>query len=75
MKKILMLLFVMVLAIFIFTGCEGITPAEGEGEGEPLTEGSCPEITLSGPVEIDGITYIRGLNVYDMDKTRRVISI
>ena len=34
MKKLLVLLLVMLLAIFAFTGCDGIVPGEGEGEGE-----------------------------------------
>src|SRR6056297_3663286 len=65
MKKFIMLLLVMVLTIFALTGCDGITPAEGEGEGEAEFEGSCPEITLSGSVVIDGKTYLRGLSVWD----------
>ena len=34
MKKLLVLLLVVLLAIFAFTGCDGIVPGEGEGEGE-----------------------------------------
>ena len=39
MKKLLVLLLVVLLAIFAFTGCDGIVPddSEGEGEGEPET--------------------------------------
>lgn len=64
-----MLLLVLILAIFALTGCEGITPAEGEGEGEGEVEfeGSCPEITLSGSVVIDGKTYVRGISTWDLE--------
>lgn len=37
MKKLLVLLLVVLLAIFAFTGCDGIVPDDGEGEGEPET--------------------------------------
>src|SRR6056297_2942925 len=65
MKKLFMLLLVLILAIFALTVCEGITPAEGEGEVE--FEGSCPEITLSGSVVIDGKTYVRGISTWDLE--------
>lgn len=37
MKKLLVLLLVVLLAIFAFTGCDGIVPNEDESEGEPET--------------------------------------
>ncbi|MDD4362747.1 MAG: hypothetical protein PHD33_00855 [Atribacterota bacterium] len=69
MKKSLLILLVMIMAVFALTGCDGITPAEGEGEGEGEGEfeGSCPEISLSGSVVIDGKTYVRGMSIWDLE--------
>ena len=55
MKKLLLVLFVVILASFLFTGCIPVTPGEGEGEGE----GEC-EVTveIDGAVVVDDKTYI-----------------
>jgi len=55
MKKLLLVLLLVILASFLFTGCIPVTPGEGEGEGE----GEC-EVTveIDGAVVVDGKTYI-----------------
>ena len=71
MKKFLVILLITVLALFALTGCEGITPAEGEGEGEGeevVYDSACPEISISGSVEIDGKTYVKGIEFFEFNK-------
>jgi predicted small secreted protein len=53
-KKLFLLLLIVALAAFVFTGCT--PPAEGEGEGEGEIEGVVVEI--DGAVEIGGRTYV-----------------
>ena len=53
-KKLFLLLLIVALAAFVFTGCT--PPAEGEGEGEGEIEGVLVEIDDS--VELNGRTYV-----------------
>lgn len=55
-KKLFLLLLIVALAAFVFTGCT--PPAEGEGEGEGEIEGVLVEI--DGSVELNGRTYVAG---------------
>jgi len=48
MKKLYLLLLVLVLSLFLFTGCEGLVPSEAEGE----TEGEETIITQGVTVDI-----------------------
>jgi len=69
MKKFLVILLITILALFALTGCEGITPAEGEGEGEEIVyDSACPEISISGSVKIDGKTYVKGIEFFELSK-------
>jgi len=61
MKKLFVLLVMLVLAIFIFSGCQGLVPSEGEGEEEVVTEGIT--IDIEGSINIDNKTYLsRGVH-------------
>lgn len=55
-KKLFLLLLIVALAAFVFTGCT--PPAEGEGEGEGEIEGVVVEI--DGQYEEDGRIYVKG---------------
>jgi hypothetical protein len=55
-KKLFLLLLIVALTAFVFTGCT--PPAEGEGEGEGEIEGVLVEI--DGSVELNGRTYVAG---------------
>ena len=60
MKKLFVLLVMLVLAIFIFSGCQGLVPSEGEGEGEGemVTEGVT--VDIEDAAKIDNKTYLSG---------------
>jgi len=55
MKKGLILLLITTLSLFILSGCEGLVPSEGEGEGECETT-----VVIDGAVVVDGKTYVSG---------------
>ena len=57
-KKLFLLLLIVALAAFVFTGCTPPAEGEGEGEGEGEIEGVVVEI--DGAVEIGGRTYVSG---------------
>jgi len=56
MKKILLILLMVTLAVFMFVGCTPTTPTEGEGETEVEI---CPTLTVSGEVTITGAKYLK----------------
>jgi hypothetical protein len=56
MKKLLVLLLISAIAIFVFAGCDGFTPGEGEDEGEDEGEVS---VNISNSVKINGIDYVK----------------
>jgi len=58
MKKLLLVLFMITLAAFLFAGCLPVTPSEGEGEGEGEGE---VEITITVEDEYTdagGVTFV-----------------
>ncbi|MDX9799381.1 MAG: hypothetical protein RBT05_11050 [Bacteroidales bacterium] len=57
-KKLFLLLLIVALTAFVFTGCT--PPAEGEGEGEGEIEGVLVEI--DGQYEENGRIYVKGGN-------------
>ena len=57
LKKLLVLLLISALAIFVFTGCEGLVPGEGEGESEVEDVSVEIENYYKTP---DGKTYVTG---------------
>ena len=58
MKKLLVLLLISIMAIFVFAGCDGVVPGEGEGEGEGEIEGVVVEV--QDEVKLGGKTWIKG---------------
>lgn len=54
MKKLLVLLLVLSLAIFAFTGCDSVVPSEGEGEGEGEGEEEVKQVVLVETFVADG---------------------
>jgi len=67
MKKFFVLLLIVTLAAFVFTGCT--PPAEGEGEGEGEGEPEVLGIVIEGAVTIDGREYVKGGKGYDITIT------
>lgn len=61
-KKLLVLLLIAALAIFVFAGCDGLFPSEGEGEGEGEGEIEGVVVEIEGAVEINGRTYVASGN-------------
>jgi len=53
MKKLLLVLLVVALAVFLLVGCVPVVPGEGEGEGEGEVT-----VVIEGAVVIDGKTYV-----------------
>jgi len=59
MKKILLVLLVVALAVSLLVGCTSVTPGEGEGEGEDEEE-ICPVLNITSQVLFGGRLYIQG---------------
>ncbi len=57
MKKLFVLFLISALAIFVFSGCQGLVPSEGEGEEEIQTEGVT--VGIEGANKVDNKTYLR----------------
>jgi len=60
MKKLFLLFLITCLSLFVLSGCQGLVPSEGEGEGEEeiITEGVTIEI--EGATKLDNKTYVSG---------------
>jgi len=57
-KKLLVLLLIAALSIFVFAGCDGLFPSEGEGEGEGEGELKGVVVEIEDAVKINGIDYV-----------------
>ncbi len=54
MKKLMVLFLIAIVSFFLFSGCQGLIPSEGEGEEEP--EGIV--VDIQGSVQVEGKTYL-----------------
>lgn len=66
-KKLFLLLLIVALTAFVFTGCTPPAEGEGEGEGEGEIEGVVVEI--EGQYETAGRIYVRGNTNLDITVT------
>ena len=66
-KKLFLLLLIVALAAFVFTGCT--PPAEGEGEGEGEGEVTEPTIEIDGGYVKGQYTFVQKGKAYDVTVT------
>jgi len=64
MKKLLVILLISILAIFVFSGCEGVSTLPNGSEGEGEGEGEIEEIVMEieGLMVFNNISYITAGN-------------